>query len=226
MGVGILPLAEDVCYVVHGTSLHSSKNIAKHGLNRGGRLHIHFYACNRNGDIRGAQHVRIGSQAIVIAASNAAREAGIMFYRSNNAVILSGGIDGVIPPPFIRAIRLLPTYDLLWANADRAWKVNEPAVNGNPFGHIDSDHEENAMTSDASPHVHEENPVIGDGWESESAADEQMQPPPEGVTRVMSKAQMQVKEEETSVISQDAGADADVDQMSESEDPFDDELST
>ena len=137
LGIGVdsdvLPVAEDVCYVVHGTSLSAARSIAEHGLNRGGRIHMHFLACNRNGLAEGVNQVRAGSQAIVIAAATMARGVGIQFYRSANGVIPPNGIEGVIPPMFIRAIRLLHSYDLRWANEDRRRKVSEPVTNGNPF---------------------------------------------------------------------------------------------
>ena len=168
MDVDVLPPAEDVFYVAHGTSLQSAESISRNGLCRGDRLHIHFYACNRNGNIRGNQRVRLGSQSIVIAASNAARDAGIVFYGSSNDVISPDGIDGVIPPRLIRAVRLLPTYDLLWTNEDRVWKVNHPVINGNPFDHSDSERETHAITASAPSDMVEIEPSFDEGWESES----------------------------------------------------------
>ena len=87
----------------------------------------------------GDHQLREGSQAILIIASDVARDAGINFYRSSNDVILPDGIDGVIPHSRIRAIRLLPSYDLLWTNEDRQWEASGPVENGNPFECFESD---------------------------------------------------------------------------------------
>ena len=159
----VLPPAEDVCYVVHGASLNAAKNISRVGLSRGDRVRIHFYACNRNGNIRGYHRVRSGSQAIVIVAANAAREAGIKFYRSNNDVILPAGIDGVIPPRFIRAIRLLPSYDLLWTNEDRLWEIDRFSDDENPFDVSDTEHDKHARTATASGDVNRNESLFDSG---------------------------------------------------------------
>ena len=76
IGVGpdVLPLAEDVFYVVHGTSLSDAQRIAEHGLNRGGRNHFDFLACNRNGLAEGVHQERSGPQAIVIVSATVERE--------------------------------------------------------------------------------------------------------------------------------------------------------
>ena len=53
MGIGVgpatLPLAGDIFYVGHGASLGAERSIAQTGMGRGDRIHIHFYACSRNG---------------------------------------------------------------------------------------------------------------------------------------------------------------------------------
>ena len=79
---------------------------------------------------------------MIIVSARAARDAEIHFYRASNGVILSDGIDGVIPPRFIRSVRLLPTFELLWANEDRVWKIPELVENGDPFEAEDTDNEE------------------------------------------------------------------------------------
>ena len=138
LGIGVdsdvLPLANDVTYVAHGTSLRAAQNIAVHGLNRGDRVHMHFMPCDRDGVVAGVRQVREGSQALVIVTAVSARDAGIHFYRAPNNVILPDGIDGAIPPRIIRSIRSLPSFDLLWTNEDRQWKVPAIVKDGNPLG--------------------------------------------------------------------------------------------
>ena len=172
IGVGVdpdvLPYANDVCYAAHGTSLVSAKNISCTGLSRGDRVHIHFAACDRNGNLTGSGQIRFGPQALVIVAVNAARDAGIRFYRASNGVILSGGIDGVIPPRFIRAIKLIPTNDVLWPNEDRTWKMTAPVVNGNPFDLSDTERDTNAVTAAVCTGDDQDEHSLGDGWLSQA----------------------------------------------------------
>ena len=94
---------------------------------------MHFSARNRNGNVAGVRQVRAGSKEIAIVAPTVAGDDGIQFYRSANDVILPDGIDGVIPPRLIRAIRLLPPNVQLWKNEDRQWKVAAPITNRNPL---------------------------------------------------------------------------------------------
>ena len=123
---------------------------------------MHFCACNRNGKVTGVHQVRAGSQAIAISESTVARDAWIRFYRSANDVGLSDGIDGVIPPRFIRAIRLLPSYDLFGTNEDRQWKVPDPIADKNPPQVFGNGNGEDAVTTKLTP-----GPDIGSGWGSE-----------------------------------------------------------
>ena len=167
LGIGVdvdtLPEANDVDYVAHGTALSAAKSISEQGLTRADRVHVHFLQCTRGGQIYGNQRVRSGSQALVIASARTARDDGIRFYRPSSNVILSDGIDGVIPPRFIRSIKLLPTYDLLWTNEDRVWEVPAPEVNGNPFNDFETDNEE--LTAIV------ETPNVGSGSEEPNFAD-------------------------------------------------------
>ena len=82
----------------HGTSLESARCVAPRGINRGDWAIMHFYACDRNGNSTGRQRVNAVMQEIAIIASNGARDSGIKLDSESNDVILSGGIDGVIPP--------------------------------------------------------------------------------------------------------------------------------
>ena len=102
---------------------------------------MHFYSWGRNGDLFGNHRMRGGSHAIIMASANYARDDGIQFARPANDIILSPGVNGVIAPVCIRAIRLLPTYDLIRNNEDRAWKLTPPILNVDPFAAQTSDME-------------------------------------------------------------------------------------
>ena len=126
---------------------------------------MHFYSRNRNGCLTGDQRGKLGARASVIITANAAGDAGIKFYRSAIDGVLSDGIGGVTPPRFIRASRLLPTYDLLRANEDRARMASLPHGNGNPRDGYDSE-EENADAAIV-PGFHETQLPPDEGWETD-----------------------------------------------------------
>ena len=121
------------------------------GLNRGDRIHMHFYACSPSGNVVGGQRFRERSQSIAVISETAARYAGIKLYREANDVSLSDGIYGVIHRRFTRPIGFLPTYDRLWRNEDRKWELANPIANGGLFGGFDSEEGENARARRTSP---------------------------------------------------------------------------
>ena len=102
-----LPVAPNVQYAIHGTSLSASKRIAKEGLSRWNRLHIHFYERDKHGHIIVDQDVRCGSDAAILISDKQFRDDGIGCYRPSNNVILSEGIDGVIGAQYFRFIHRL-----------------------------------------------------------------------------------------------------------------------
>ena len=99
-----LPVAPNVQYVIHGASLEAAKQIAKEGLSRRDRLHIHFYECDKRGQIFGDQDVRCGPDGAIAISPKQCRDDGIVFYRPRNHVILSEGINGSIGAQYFRFI--------------------------------------------------------------------------------------------------------------------------
>ncbi len=82
---------------VHGTTRGAWETIRHAGLSRMGRQHIHMAT-----DLPEAGTVvsgmRAAAEVAVFVDVEAAMAAGIQFMRSDNGVVLSGGIDGTIPP--------------------------------------------------------------------------------------------------------------------------------
>ena len=94
-------ITED-CSCFHGTKYKNVKPIRSSGLNTMSRTHSHFVdAINQDGVTSG---FRSDSNVVVWINMAAAMAAGIEFFRSANGVILSSGIDGVIPPEFITKV--------------------------------------------------------------------------------------------------------------------------
>jgi 2'-phosphotransferase len=86
----------------HGTKHEHVGPILATGLNKMRRTHIHFVPeINQDGVTSG---FRGNSDVVVWINMETAMVAGIEFFRSANGVILSSGIDGVIPPEFITKV--------------------------------------------------------------------------------------------------------------------------
>ena len=87
---------EEIMEIVHGTFFDKIKSIKKNGLNKMKRNHIHFA---KKKDVK--YGLRKNSQVFIrIDVINAMKD-GIKFYESENQVILSPGIDGIIPCKYL-----------------------------------------------------------------------------------------------------------------------------
>jgi 2'-phosphotransferase len=94
-------VTEPLPYLVHGTKSKYADSIRATGLNRMARSHIHFISTP---DAKSG--FRPSSDALIHVDMKAAMEGGIVFYRSANDVILSEGIDGIIPAQYISEIEI------------------------------------------------------------------------------------------------------------------------
>jgi len=92
-----ITVANSLCY--HGTYKKFAEEIRKTGLNRMGRKHIHL--TNSPNAISG---VRPNVNAFVYIDMAAAMKDGMIFYISDNEVILTEGINGNIDPKYITKI--------------------------------------------------------------------------------------------------------------------------
>jgi 2'-phosphotransferase len=95
----------EIPLVIHGTDKKAWGYIKSQGLNRMARTHIHF-AIGYPGDKEVISGMRGSCDVIVELDVPKAMAAGIVFQKSKNGVILSKGINGVIPPNFFRQVTL------------------------------------------------------------------------------------------------------------------------
>jgi len=88
--------AEDLPQAIHGTYAEHLPSIRVKGLHKGRRNHIHMTT-----DMPGASGVLSGARAsadvFLYIDVPRAMAAGIQFFRAANGVVLSEGLDGVIP---------------------------------------------------------------------------------------------------------------------------------
>lgn len=98
-------LTEPLELVVHGTTYLALKEIQKSGLNKMGRSHIHF-AISEN-FISGNKEqsgIRSNCQVLIYLNMKSAMADGIEFYISENKVVLSSGINGLIDKKYFSKI--------------------------------------------------------------------------------------------------------------------------
>eukprot|EP00743_Colponemidia_sp_Colp-15_P006189 GILK01006655.1.p1 GENE.GILK01006655.1~~GILK01006655.1.p1 ORF type:complete len:211 (+),score=21.02 GILK01006655.1:40-672(+) len=88
---------------VHGTQLTAWTSIQSEGLRRMTRNHIHFAAGlpNESGVISG---MRQRCQVHIYVDIARAIQDGIPFFQSRNGVILTPGVDGVLPPTYFTRV--------------------------------------------------------------------------------------------------------------------------
>ncbi|EFH65931.1 hypothetical protein ARALYDRAFT_311844 [Arabidopsis lyrata subsp. lyrata] len=86
---------EEAPVCVHGTYKKNLESILSSGLKRMNRLHIHF-SCG------------LPTDGEVVSDNKKALEDGIAFYISDNKVILTEGIDGVVPVDYFQKIESWP----------------------------------------------------------------------------------------------------------------------
>ena len=89
-------ITEPLDYCAHGTFKKHVSSIMKQGLNRMERSFIHF--ASSSDAISGK---RTNNDVLIHIDMRSAMEDGIKFYLSKNNVILSEGIDGVMPPKYM-----------------------------------------------------------------------------------------------------------------------------
>jgi 2'-phosphotransferase len=86
----------------HGTYLKCWPSIAREGLKKMGRTHIHCaQGLVGEGVISG---MRASSEVIIYVNVAAAMADGIRFFLSDNGVVLTSGMDGVLPPCYFARV--------------------------------------------------------------------------------------------------------------------------
>ncbi|KAL1512076.1 hypothetical protein AB1Y20_005348 [Prymnesium parvum] len=98
-----LSAAEAPQLVVHGTYAAAWRRIREEGLHRMRRQHVHF-ARGLPGESGVISGMRSSCELLVWVDVRAAMGAGIRFFESSNGVVLTDGVDGVVPPQFFHSV--------------------------------------------------------------------------------------------------------------------------
>jgi 2'-phosphotransferase len=93
-------LIEPLSYCAHGTEKKFIESISMNGLNRMLRKHIHFVGETIEKNSTPRSGFKKKSDTIILIDMERCMQDGILFYRSENNVILTEGIDGVIHPKY------------------------------------------------------------------------------------------------------------------------------
>jgi len=88
---------------VHGTTAKAWKLIKKEGLNKMKRMHIHF-AVGLSDDDEVISGYRKNSEVLIYVDMKKAMDDGIVFYMSDNKVILTEGQGGVLDPKYFKDV--------------------------------------------------------------------------------------------------------------------------
>ncbi|XP_010423855.1 PREDICTED: tRNA 2'-phosphotransferase 1-like isoform X1 [Camelina sativa] len=98
---------EDAPVCVHGTYRKNLESILASGLKRMNRMHVHF-SCGLPTDGEVISGMRRNVNVLIFLDMKKALEDGIAFYMSDNKVILTQGIDGVVPVDYFHKIESWP----------------------------------------------------------------------------------------------------------------------
>ncbi|AED93189.1 unnamed protein product [Arabidopsis thaliana] len=98
---------EEAPVCVHGTYRKNLESILASGLKRMNRMHVHF-SCGLPTDGEVISGVRRNVNVIIFLHIKKALEDGIAFYISDNKVILTQGIVGVLPVDYFQKIESWP----------------------------------------------------------------------------------------------------------------------
>jgi len=117
---------------VHGTYKRHVPSFLENGLIAGGKLgsdfrnHVHFAPC-APGHGRVISGMRYDCEVAVWLDLRGALRAGVPFFMAKNQVILSPGIDGVVPAEFIDRVCVIKTGEVLARPRKEAEKARKDA---------------------------------------------------------------------------------------------------
>ncbi|KAJ5066396.1 putative phosphotransferase [Anaeramoeba ignava] len=100
---------------VHGTNRKNWNIIKNQGLSKMKRNHIHF-APKEPGKGQVISGMRTSSEIMIFVDLEKALEDGIQFFQSENEVILSEGIDGIIPPKYFSKVVDSKTQKIIFSS--------------------------------------------------------------------------------------------------------------
>lgn len=102
--------------IIHGTNAEAWKqHISKQGLSRMKRNHIHF-ASGLPGEYGVISGMRKNCEIYIYVDGALCSKDAITFYKSDNGVILSSGIDGVLPLRYIQRVVYAKSKKILYRN--------------------------------------------------------------------------------------------------------------
>jgi 2'-phosphotransferase len=100
--------------IVHGTSVQAwDDHIRQEGLCRMKRNHIHFSTGLPGEDSSVISGMRTSSQVHIYIDSKRCASDGVTFYKSDNNVLLTAGIDGYLAPCYFKKVILAKTNEVL-----------------------------------------------------------------------------------------------------------------
>lgn len=99
--------ADEVPVCVHGTYKKNLESILEHGLKCMKRLHVHF-SCGLPTDGEVISGMRRDVNVLIFLDVRKALEDGMKLYISENRVILTEGIDGVVPVKYFQKMESWP----------------------------------------------------------------------------------------------------------------------
>ena len=115
----------------HGTYSSCYRSIARNGLMAGGphrsRTDIHLIQ-TLPGTGAVISGMRTDCDIALVISPQAAAEAGCIFYRSSNEVYLTEGLEGTLPPEFIRAVIIIETREMITSESTTTAHLGVPSV--------------------------------------------------------------------------------------------------
>jgi len=103
--------------LVHGTTQRAwEDHIRLEGLRRMKRNHIHFATGLPNGQKSPISGMRSSSQIYIYVSGKKCAADGILFYRSDNGVVLTAGVDeeGLLPIKYFERVVQASSGDIIW----------------------------------------------------------------------------------------------------------------
>ena len=129
-------LGDSVTRAVHGTYLAAWPSIQAAGLSKMGRQHVHL-ARDLPGESGVISGMRKSCEVLVWVDVTRARAAGMVFYESENGVVLTDGFGGAVPPRFFDRVEERATGRLMWrppAESAAAAEGSSGAAEGDDSG--------------------------------------------------------------------------------------------
>ena len=111
-------MSDPFLLIIHGTTKNAWENIKNEGLSRRERNHIHFATglprnLMENSGTSPISGMRSSSEILIYVNGLKCAKDGIKFYQSDNGVILTAGIDGILPIKYFAKVVHAPNGMIL-----------------------------------------------------------------------------------------------------------------